>query len=373
MSHCPSCNAALTPSALANARSLLCPRCGGRAVTLGALRRIARPDRVTDLWRAAFGQREAAGAICPTCDRPMNLVALAGSDADAPPLWLDLCRPCQQVWFDGGELERMPRPPTAAPERELPAEARVALATLKAQAERERLEEELDDVQGSPGAAQSIGGWFGLPGELDEQHLAIRPVLTWGTAALIAAVSLAAFARPSLLDHWGLVPAEAMRHGGATFFTSMALHGDIFHLLGNLYFLLVFGDNVEDALGPGGWLALFLAAGLLGGLGHVALDPRAEVPVIGASGAISGLLAFYAVAFPRARVGLYFRYGWRGGWLRMRAWALFAVWCVLQVMMAYAQLVGCSPVSAIAHLGGALVGAATALWWRQREARLTRR
>lgn len=361
MSSCPSCSTRLQTRPLGQARSLACPRCGGRAVTLPALRRVARPDRVAAIWSATHGQREAAGAPCPTCARAMNLVSID----EGAPLWLDVCRPCQQVWFDGGELERLPPPPEAPPAPEVPKEARLAWAKLRAEAARERTEAVLEAAESTPGTLQSIGAWFGLPGELDEQALAVRPTATWGIALLIALVSAAAFADGSFIEHLGLVPAEAWRHGGATFFTSMALHADVFHLIGNLYFLLVFGDNVEDALGHGAWLALFVAAGLAGGIAHVALDPRGDVPVIGASGAVSGLLAFYAFAFPRARIGLYFRLRWRGAWLRLRAWELFVLWCGLQGLMAWAQLTGCSPVSAVAHLGGAAVGVGAALLWRR--------
>ncbi|GMV39398.1 MAG: hypothetical protein AMXMBFR64_11140 [Myxococcales bacterium] len=330
---------------------------------LAALRRSADPHRVAALWRDAQGSPQT-GAPCPTCARPMSLVALADT-----PLWLDVCRPCQHVWFDGGEVERLSAiaPPPAAPrEPELPMEARALLARLHATRAREQTERLVDAAASTPGAVQTAAAWFGLPGELDEQVFAAHPTVTWGVSILIALLAVAAFADPDAIASWGLVPATPLRHGGLTFLTSVALHAGVIHLLGNLYFLLVFGDNVEDALGQARWLALFVVAGLAGGLAHVALDPRSDVPVVGASGAISGLLAFYAVAFPRARLGWYIRYRLRGVWLRTRAWVMFLVWVVLQLLGAWAQVRGCSNVSAVAHLGGAAVGGLAAIWWRSR-------
>ena len=366
MSACPSCNAPLSAQALSGGRNLTCPRCGGHAVALAVLRRAADHRRVAAMWRDATTQREATGAPCPTCTQPMNLVALGEQE---PRLWLDVCRPCQQVWFDGGELERLTveaPPPVAAQARELPMEARVLLAKMGAERAREQAERAIDDAHSMPGPLQTAAAWIGLPAELDEQAFSARPLVTWGVAALIALLAAMALADPAAIPRWGLIPDEPLRHGGLTFLTSIVLHGGIIHLLGNLYFLLVFGDNVEDAIGQGRWLALFLVAGLAGGLAHVLIDPRSDIPVVGASGAISGLLAFYAIAFPRARIGYFFRYMFRGRWVRMRVWVMFLIWSGLQGLGAWAQVTGCSDVSAVAHLGGAAVGAGAAVWWRQR-------
>jgi membrane associated rhomboid family serine protease len=151
------------------------------------------------------------------------------------------------------------------------------------------------------------------------------------------------------------------RYAGLTLLTSFFIHGSWLHLLVNLYVLLVFGDNVEEYLGAGRYLALLAVATVAGGLAHVALDPRSVVPVIGASGGISGVVAYYVLRFPQARLGLMYVYRW----FRIRAYAFGLIWVLLQIIAAREQIAGIGDVSALAHLGGAAVGVwFWAIWTR---------
>ena len=147
-----------------------------------------------------------------------------------------------------------------------------------------------------------------------------RPYVTWGILALCAAVFayelwLPADAAGSLLERFGVVPSvlsgeelsRARSAGGAlgalvTPFSAIFLHADVGHLIGNLWFLHIFGDNVEDAVGRLRYLAFVLFAAAAAALAQVAVDPTSGVPMIGASGAISGVLAAYVVLYPRAPV-----------------------------------------------------------------------
>jgi membrane associated rhomboid family serine protease len=126
---------------------------------------------------------------------------------------------------------------------------------------------------------------------------------------------LPADAATVLLNRYGLVPAVITGNGllvprseggalGAlvTPFTSLFLHGGAWHLLGNLWFLHVFGDNVEDTLGRARFVAFYLFAGLMAAGMQVLVDPTSPVPMVGASGAISGVLAAYVILHPRAPV-----------------------------------------------------------------------
>ncbi len=115
-----------------------------------------------------------------------------------------------------------------------------------------------------------------------------------------------------VISSWGLVPARltlALRFGeesvaapALTAFTSMFLHGGWLHLAGNMWYLWIFGDNVEDRLGHVRYLVFYLFAGLVAASLHVAFNPASQLPTVGASGAIAGVLGAYLVAFPRARV-----------------------------------------------------------------------
>ncbi|GJQ21812.1 MAG: rhomboid family intramembrane serine protease [Bacteroidia bacterium] len=109
---------------------------------------------------------------------------------------------------------------------------------------------------------------------------------------------------------YGVVPSDVVlafaqyRYMDAVlpFFTSMFLHGGLLHLGGNMLYLWIFGDNIEDRLGHARYAWFYVVCGLAAGLSHLGLDPGSDVPTVGASGAISGVLGAYLVLFPRARV-----------------------------------------------------------------------
>jgi membrane associated rhomboid family serine protease len=140
----------------------------------------------------------------------------------------------------------------------------------------------------------------------------------WVTRAIIGA-NIAAFVLElsmgprlgTFVMGWGVVPerlAGAMSGNGSalaaftTLLTSMFLHGGWIHLIGNMWYLWIFGDNVEDRFGHTGFLFFYLASGIASAVLHVVLNPLSPVPTVGASGAIAGVLGAYAVLFPRARV-----------------------------------------------------------------------
>jgi membrane associated rhomboid family serine protease len=196
----------------------------------------------------------------------------------------------------------------------------------------------------------------------------VRPLFTWAVALLITVVSVGAFFNlDAAVETFGLVPAEAWRYGGATFITSFLLHGGIFHLLGNLYFLLIFGDNVEDYLGKLRYGLLILAATVAGDLLYLLVASGSTMPCVGASGGISGIIVFYALKFPNARLGFMFRYFLYFHWFQIPAWGALALWLLMQGVGTYLQLNGLSHVGATAHLGGALAGFLAWLVWRKSE------
>jgi membrane associated rhomboid family serine protease len=165
-----------------------------------------------------------------------------------------------------------------------------------------------------------------------------------------------------VVKQFGLIPAQAGRLGGLTFATSFFLHAGVLHLVANSYFLLVFGDDVENALGRPLYLLLLAFSAFIGDLAHIAADPRSNLPCIGASGGIAGVIAFYALAFPKARLAFLFWRWWH--WIRLPAGVWIVWWIVLQIIGAFEQVAGVTSVSALAHLGGAAVGVVCWLVWR---------
>jgi membrane associated rhomboid family serine protease len=144
-----------------------------------------------------------------------------------------------------------------------------------------------------------------------------------------------------------------------TLITSMFLHGSVMHLIGNMWFLLVFGRNVECALNHGRFLVFFLVCGVVGGLAQVASDPKSVIPCIGASGAISGVLGAYVAIHPLNKIKCWF--GFWFGVIEVPALVVIGVWFLLQYLCAFITLEHPELHAGIAywdHLGGFVAGIA---------------
>jgi membrane associated rhomboid family serine protease len=285
-------------------------------------------------------------------------------------LKLDVCRSCQFLWFDPHEFEQLPeKPPEPNSDEDLPQKAREQMAIAEAHSIGERARG--DDFGDEP--PDEAWKWFpallGMPVEHEVHPLRSWP---WATWALIAvAVLVAVFTHDqigSVAQEFGMIPAQVGRYGGITFLTSFFLHGGVMHLIGNMYFLLIFGDNVEDHLGKWKYLLLLFVATVVGDCIHILGEPRSMIPAIGASGGISGIIVYYALQFPKARLGFVVRILYMFRWIYIPAWFALVCWLLLQSFGVYQQLAGFSNVSALAHLGGASVGLAAWYFWGRTEA-----
>jgi rhomboid family protein len=138
---------------------------------------------------------------------------------------------------------------------------------------------------------------------------------------------------------------------------SIFLHGGWMHILGNALFFWVFGNNIEDSMGPGRFLAFYLICGLAAAATHIVMNPASPVPTVGASGAISGILGAYLVLYPQVRVRMLFIFFI----VPVRAWLVLIWWFFVQVISALPQLSQVSPdvssgVAVWAHVGGFITG-----------------
>jgi len=194
------------------------------------------------------------------------------------------------------------------------------------------------------------------------------PYVTYGLIVICCCVFLALLFRhgeaqiavaagfgmiPSVLFGTAMLPPELLQAPvWVTPFSSLLLHVGLAHLAGNMLFLWVFGDNVEDAMGHLRFLGFFLLCGLAGALSHAFMNPGSEQPLIGASGAISGVIAAYLMLHPQVRIwGLAFK------WIPLRIPAVYALsaWIALQLISALLDPQG--SVGWWAHLGGLAAGA----------------
>ncbi len=154
---------------------------------------------------------------------------------------------------------------------------------------------------------------------------------------------------------------------GVTLISYMFLHGDIFHLLSNMLFLWVFGDNVEDAVGHTKFLVFFLICGMAGGLAHATMQSASKLPLIGASGAVAGVIGAYLLLHPRVMVWVL---AFRFIPLKIPAALVLGVWVLTQLVMVFVQQTEPEQVAWWAHIGGFLAGVALIIPMRRRGVRL---
>lgn len=185
------------------------------------------------------------------------------------------------------------------------------------------------------------------------------PIVTLLLVVLNVLVFLFEASQPNpaaLIKTWGNIPAELI-HGQdlETLFTSMFLHGGWAHLLGNMVFLWIFGDNVEDAFGHIPYLVFYLVCGLAAALAQALLNPSSTIPAVGASGAISGVLAAYIVKFGSNQVRVLMGFFVT----TVPAYLMIGLWIFTQFVNGYAAIARTQQTGGVAygaHVGGFIAG-----------------
>ena len=153
-----------------------------------------------------------------------------------------------------------------------------------------------------------------------------------------------------------LPPALVLVPPAATIFTSMFLHGGWMHIIGNMLYLWIFGDNVEDAMGHARFLVFYLTCGVAAALTQALLDPQSTLPMVGASGAISGVLGAYLLLYPWSKVHVFL---WIVIFFRIvtvPAWILLGLWFAMQLVSGVSRPAGSPGVAFWAHIGGFVSG-----------------
>ncbi len=335
---CPNGHGPLHPVAVDHHVVQVCRRCGGTwcapdewdAEALG-------PEPMVGDTTPLAPYVVAAGASpleCPHCAQPMCVLRVTG----VKDLTIHQCERCAGVWLAHEEWDN--------------------LAALQ----------QYDHLEDDIAAPKRRGRWWfqflsGLPVELNVEPK--RPPLVTGAIMILCGIVFVAqqFA-PGALRAWVFVPASAWRPDhAATFVTYAFLHAGVAHFVGNLYFLYLTGDNVEDALGHAGFAIFYLLGAVVSAAGFALVYPDSSVPVIGASGAIAALLAAYAVLFRNARLTFMLFFSQRT--LSARTW--IALWVAFNVLGALAGMIGPRPHTAfVAHLAGFAVGLLVVLPLRRR-------
>jgi len=188
------------------------------------------------------------------------------------------------------------------------------------------------------------------------------PVVTYALVGLNVLVFLLELsAGDQAIEHWAFIPAKFAADPAANvirIFTAMFMHGGWLHLLGNMLFLWIFGDNVEDRLGHAKFLAFYLLAGIAATLAQFAIAPHSTVPNVGASGAIAGVLGAYILMFPQSRVNVLLG----RQIVAMPAVMVLGMWIVFQLISGVGSIAytdenaNVGGVAYMAHIGGFAAG-----------------
>ena len=210
----------------------------------------------------------------------------------------------------------------------------------------------------------------------DDNPTTTKPIVTYFLIGLCVFIFLIQFSSQSyqtgeLFYSYGLIPSVLMGNKNLpidlyvvpaylTIFTSMFMHGGFMHLAGNMLYMWIFADNIEDNLGPSRFLIFYLLAGVGAAMTQVFMDTQSQVPMVGASGAIGGVLGAYLINHPNARVLVLIPFGFFSQLIKIRALYVLGFWFVLQFIstgggVAYA-----------AHIGGFVSGMILILFFNKK-------
>jgi len=210
----------------------------------------------------------------------------------------------------------------------------------------------------------------------DDNPTSNKPIVTFFIIGLCIFIFLIQFSTQSYKDgqlfySYGLIPSVLMGNkqlpldlyavpAYMTIFSSMFMHGGFMHLIGNMLYMWIFADNIEDNLGPSNFLIFYLLAGIGAAMTQVLMDTQSQTPMIGASGAIGGVLGAYLINYPNARVLVLIPFGFFSQLIKIRALYVLGFWFILQFISSG------SGVAYAAHIGGFVSGVFLILFFNKK-------
>lgn len=353
--NCPACGRELRSVDYRGLTLDHCTACGGvwyDADELGDFLRTYLADH-PDLSPARLTLKRGEGArapggegerSCPRCNFPMEK-SNYGYDSG---IILDRCHACGGVWADADEVQALARYAKGHPKLDRLAES---VAT--------HVRESEERTQDAQAAGVAMGyAWLGLAiPYADDTPKKTVPFITYALILTNMCIMLWMYYAvrdwTSLLDVYGMAVADVIAgRNWETLVTCMFFHAGALHLCGNMLFLWIFGDNVEDRVGHFRFLLFYLAAGIAASAAFILLHADETQSCVGASGAISGVIGAYAVFYPRARLRLLLP----GRRITIAAlWYIFA-WFSLQLLSTLFEMHGMGGIAFSAHVGGFTAG-----------------
>jgi len=211
----------------------------------------------------------------------------------------------------------------------------------------------------------------------DDNPTLTKPLVTYfiiGFCILVFLIQLGSqsYKTGQLFYSYGLIPSVLMGHNQLpldiyvvpsylTIFSSMFMHGSFMHIIGNMLYMWIFADNIEDDIGPTSFLIFYLLSGVGAAMTQVLMDTHSQVPMIGASGAIGGVLGAYLINHPKARVLVLIPFGFFSQLIKIRALYVLGFWFILQFLSSGGG------VAYAAHIGGFISGMILILFFNKKK------
>ena len=222
----------------------------------------------------------------------------------------------------------------------------------------------------------------------DDNPISGRPIVTYFLIGICVVVFLMQLGSQSyrsgqLFYSYGLIPSVLMGHDHlpvdlyavpayVTIFSSMFMHGGFMHLIGNMLYMWIFADNIEDNLGPRNFVIFYFLSGIGAAMAQVLMDTSSQIPMVGASGAIGGVLGAYIINYPKARVLVLIPFGFFIQLIKIRALYVLGFWFVLQFINSSMMSSQGGGVAYAAHIGGFLSGMILILFFNKKTRRKTK-
>jgi len=216
----------------------------------------------------------------------------------------------------------------------------------------------------------------------DDNPTSSKPIVTYFIIAICVFVFISQLGSQSyktgqLFYSYGLIPSVLMGHDKlpmdlyvipayVTVFSSMFMHGGFMHLIGNMLYMWIFADNIEDNLGRINFIIFYLVSGIGAALSQVLMDTHSQIPMVGASGAIGGVLGAYLINHPHARVLVLIPFGFFSQLIKIRAIYVLGFWFILQFINSSMSSSQGGGVAYAAHIGGFLTGMILILFFNKK-------
>ena len=216
----------------------------------------------------------------------------------------------------------------------------------------------------------------------DDNPTSGKPIVTYFLIGLCVVVFFAQLGSQSyktgqLFYSYGLIPSVLMGHNKLpidlyaipaylTIFSSMFMHGGFMHLIGNMLYMWIFADNIEDNLGPRNFIIFYFFSGIGAAMAQVLMDTHSQIPMVGASGAIGGVLGAYLINHPNARVLVLIPFGFFSQFIKIRALYVLGFWFILQFINSSMMSSEGGGVAYAAHIGGFVSGIILILFFNKK-------